>query len=136
MAKNSCQKKPNSLKILGTKVVQFWCYIKLIKNKKVAPILIFLSKFCFRKIFNNENQLWKSDFGTFYKKKTTLKGLGDQFSDFCDYIQLRILFCFYTYSTRFQILMWKFKFLRECFLNWVNITTFLSAMSLRCTSKD
>ena len=40
MAKNSCQKKPNFLEILGTKVVQFWCYTKLIKNKKVAPKLM------------------------------------------------------------------------------------------------
>ena len=33
--------------------------------------------------------LWKSDFGTFYKKKIPLKGLGDQFLDFYDYIQLK-----------------------------------------------
>ena len=31
------------------------------------------------------------------KKDTPQKGLGDQFSDFHDYIQLRFLFCFWTY---------------------------------------
>ena len=41
MAKNSCQIKPKILEILGTKVIQFWSYTKLIKNKKVAPKLIF-----------------------------------------------------------------------------------------------
>ena len=35
MAKNSCQKKPNFSEILGTKVVQFWCYTKLVKTKSV-----------------------------------------------------------------------------------------------------
>ena len=35
MAKNSCQKKPNFSEILGTKVVQFWCYTKSIKTKNV-----------------------------------------------------------------------------------------------------
>ena len=35
MAKNSCQKKPKFSEILGTKVVQFWCYTKLVKTKNV-----------------------------------------------------------------------------------------------------
>ena len=35
MAKNSFQKKPIFLEILGTKVVQFWCYTKLVKTKNV-----------------------------------------------------------------------------------------------------
>ena len=51
MAKNCCQKKPKFLEILGTKVDQFWCYTKLIKNKKVAPKLIFFNEIFFRKIW-------------------------------------------------------------------------------------
>ena len=35
MAKNSCQKKPKFSEILGIKVVQFWCYTKLVKTKNV-----------------------------------------------------------------------------------------------------
>ena len=35
MAKNSCQKKPKISEILGTKVVQFWCYTKSLKTKNV-----------------------------------------------------------------------------------------------------
>ena len=41
---------------------------KIDKNKKVAPKLIFFNKNSFRKIrriFDVENGLWKSDFGTF-----------------------------------------------------------------------
>ena len=70
MAKNSCQKKPKFSEILGTKVVQFWCYTKSIKNKKCAPKLIFFNKNFFRKmqmIFDIENWLWISDFGTFWQ---------------------------------------------------------------------
>ena len=69
MAKNSCQKKPNFLEILGTKVVQFWCYTKLIKTKKLLLNWYFSMDF-FRKIrsiFDVENWLWKSDFGTFWR---------------------------------------------------------------------
>ena len=47
-------------KILGKKVVQFWCYTKLIKNKKVAPKLIFFNGIFLRKIrriFDVENRL-------------------------------------------------------------------------------
>ena len=43
MAKNSCQKKPNSLEILGTKVVQFSCF------KKCAPKLIFSNNIFFKR---------------------------------------------------------------------------------------
>ena len=67
MAKNSCRKKPKFSEILGTKVVQFWCYIILVK--KCAPKLILFNKNFFRKvwtIFDIENWLWKSDFGTFW----------------------------------------------------------------------
>ena len=51
MAKNSCQKKPNFLEILGTKVAQFSCYTKLIEIKDVllswySPTIFFF----FRKI--------------------------------------------------------------------------------------
>ena len=70
MAKNSCQKKPNFLEILGTKVVQFWCYTKLIKTKKLLLNWYFSTKIFFRKIrriFDVENRLWKSDFGTFWR---------------------------------------------------------------------
>ena len=70
MAKNSRQKRPNFLEILETKVVQFWCYTKLIKNRKVVPKLIFFKEIFLRKIpriFDIENQLWKSDFGTFWR---------------------------------------------------------------------
>ena len=69
MAKNNCQKKPNFLEILGTKVVQFWCYTKLIKTKKLLLNWYFSTKIFFRKIrriFDIENRLWKSDFGTFW----------------------------------------------------------------------
>ena len=50
MAKNSCQKKPNFSEILGTKVVQFWCYTKSIKTKNVllnwySPTKFFLERF-------------------------------------------------------------------------------------------
>ena len=61
MAKNSCQKKPNFLEILGTKVVQFWCYTKLIKTKKLLLNWYFSTKIFFRKIrriFDVENRLW------------------------------------------------------------------------------
>ena len=44
MAKNSCQKKPKFLEILGTKVVQFWCYTKLIKTKKLLLNWYFSTK--------------------------------------------------------------------------------------------
>ena len=44
MAKNSCQKKPIFLEILGTKVVQFWCYTKLIKTKKLLLSWYFSTK--------------------------------------------------------------------------------------------
>ena len=44
MAKNSCQKKPNVSEILGTKVVQFWCYTKLVKTKNVPLNWYFLTK--------------------------------------------------------------------------------------------
>ena len=60
MAKNSCQKKPNFLEILETKVVQFFMLHKIDKNKKVAPKLIFFNDFFFRKIrriFDVENGL-------------------------------------------------------------------------------
>ena len=43
-------KKPKISEILRTKVVQFWCYTKLEKNKKCAPRLIFFYKFFFIKI--------------------------------------------------------------------------------------
>ena len=65
----SGQKKPNFLEILGTKVVQFWCYTKLIKTKKL-PLNWYFSICFFRKIrmiFDLENRLWKSDFGTFWR---------------------------------------------------------------------
>jgi len=45
MAKNSCQKKPNYLEILGTKVVQFLMLHKIDKNKKVTPRLMFFIQF-------------------------------------------------------------------------------------------
>ena len=35
--KIAVKNKPNFIEIYGTKVVQFWCYTKLIKTKKVAP---------------------------------------------------------------------------------------------------
>ena len=62
------KKKPNFLEMLGTKVVQFWCYTKLIKTKKLllnwySSMKIFFRKI--RRIFEVENRLWKSDFGTF-----------------------------------------------------------------------
>ena len=60
MAKNSCQKKPKFLEILGTKVVQFWCYTKLIKTKKLLLNWYFSIKIFFRKIrmiFDVENWL-------------------------------------------------------------------------------
>ena len=41
---NSCQKKLNFSEILGAKVIQFWCYTKLVKNKKCAPTLIFFNE--------------------------------------------------------------------------------------------
>ena len=44
MAKNSCQKKPNVLEILGTKVIQFWCYTKLVKTKNVPLNWYFSTK--------------------------------------------------------------------------------------------
>ena len=50
MAKNSCQKKPNFSEILGIKEVQFWCYIKLVKTKKVPPNWYSAMKKIFRKI--------------------------------------------------------------------------------------
>ena len=70
MAKNSSQKKPKFSEILGTKVVQFWCYTKLVKTKNVPLNWYFSTKFFFRKIrgfFDVENWLWKSDFGTFWQ---------------------------------------------------------------------
>ena len=69
MAKNSCQKKPIVLEILGTKVVQFLYYTKLIKTKKLFLNWYFSTKIFLRKIqriFNIENGLWKSDFGPFW----------------------------------------------------------------------
>ena len=50
MAKNSCQKKPKISEILGTKVVQFSCYTKLIEIKNVllnwySPTKFFLERF-------------------------------------------------------------------------------------------
>jgi hypothetical protein len=63
MAKNSCQKKPE---ILGTKVVQFWCYTKLTKTKNVLLHWYYLTKKNIQMIFDVENWLWKSDFGTFW----------------------------------------------------------------------
>ena len=49
MAKNSYQKKPKFSEIVGTKVVQFLCYTKLVKTKNVpldwySSTKIFLSK--------------------------------------------------------------------------------------------
>ena len=41
MAKNSCQKKPKFLEVLGTKVLMLH---KIDKNKKVAPKLMFFNK--------------------------------------------------------------------------------------------
>ena len=70
MVKNSCQKKPKFSEILGTKVVQFWCYTKLVKTKNVPLNWYFSTKNFFRKIgviFDVENSLWKSDFGTFWR---------------------------------------------------------------------
>ena len=46
-----------------------WCYTKLIKTKKLLLNWYFSTKFFFRKIrriFDVENRLWKSDFGTFW----------------------------------------------------------------------
>ena len=57
MAKNSCQKKPNFLEILGTKLVQFSCYTKLVKTKNVP-----LDRISSTKIF-----LWR--FGRFFTLK-------------------------------------------------------------------
>ena len=50
MTKNSCQKKPKISEILGTKVIQFSCYTKLIEIKNVllnwySPTKIFLERF-------------------------------------------------------------------------------------------
>ena len=50
MAKNICQKKPIFLEILGTKVVQFWCYTNLIKTKKLLLNWYFSTEIFFRKI--------------------------------------------------------------------------------------
>ena len=44
MAKNSCQKKPKFLEILGTRVVQFWCDIKFKKTKKLLLNWYFSTK--------------------------------------------------------------------------------------------
>ena len=64
MAKNSCQKKPNYLEISGTKVVQFWCYSKLIKTKKLLLNWYFSTKFYLERFegfltlkINFENQI-------------------------------------------------------------------------------
>ena len=51
MAKNSCQKKPNYSEILGTKVVQFWCYTKSIKTKNVLLNWYPSMKFFFKERF-------------------------------------------------------------------------------------
>ena len=62
-------KKANFLEILGTKVVQFWSYTKSEKTKNVPLNCYFSTKIFFRKIrviFDVENWLWKSDFGTFW----------------------------------------------------------------------
>ena len=45
MAKNSCQKKPKFLEILGTKVVQFWCYTKSTITKNVLLHWYYSTKF-------------------------------------------------------------------------------------------
>ena len=69
MAKNSCQKKPHFSEILGTKVVQFWCYTKLVKTKNMPLNWYFSTRKIFRKIrviFDIENWLWKSDFGSYF----------------------------------------------------------------------
>jgi hypothetical protein len=108
---HGCSKFITSLQFANNRIAEATLFLVLQKTNMILFILDILS------------WLWKSDFGTFYKKKIPLKGLGDQFLDFYDYIQLRILLCFYTYSTRFQIFMRKFKFLKVHFLNWVNITT-------------
>ena len=44
MAKNSCQKKPKFSAFLVTKVVQFWCYTKLVKTKNVPLNWYFSTK--------------------------------------------------------------------------------------------
>ena len=60
MAKNSCQKKPKFSEILGTKVVQFWCYTKSVKTKNVPLDWYSSTNFFFikiRMIFDVENQI-------------------------------------------------------------------------------
>ena len=54
MAKNSCQKKPKILEILGTKVFQFLMLHKIDKNKKVAPKLIFFNEKIFLGMFRDD----------------------------------------------------------------------------------
>ena len=49
MAKNSCRKKPKFSEILGTKVVQFWCYTKLVKTKNVPLNWYSSTNFFFQK---------------------------------------------------------------------------------------
>ena len=63
--KITVKKKPKFSEILGTKVVQFWCYTKLVKTKNV-PLNWYYSIFrMIQMIFDDENWLWKSDFDTF-----------------------------------------------------------------------
>ena len=57
MAKNSCQKKPKFSEILGTKVVQFWCYTKLVKTKNVPLDWYSSTKFFF---YKDSDDFWHS----------------------------------------------------------------------------
>ena len=88
MAKNSCQKKPIFLEILGTKVVQFWCYTKLIKTKKLllnwySSIIFFFRNI--RTFFDIENWLWKSDLATFWRPMwTSVKVKSKNYFSFTD----------------------------------------------------
>ena len=50
MAKNSCQKNPKFSEILVTKVVQFWCYTKLVRPKKVPLNWYSSLKFFFERL--------------------------------------------------------------------------------------
>ena len=57
MAKNGCQKNPNFSEILRAKVVQFWCYTKLIKTINV-PLNGYSSKNFFYE-YSDDFWCWK-----------------------------------------------------------------------------
>ena len=106
MAKNNCQKKPNILEILGTKVVQFWCYTKLIKTKKLLlnwyfSTKIFIYFWPFNKSHEKINTLFliSAIIASIWNVFIKFRWHDEKFTPLCDYLTHG---CSFGYNFQFQ----------------------------------